>query len=742
MFRLDFMSYCQHRFQASKFFKKTITDHPLFDEFTFHHFKAKPARKHLGDDMFKINNSYESDPSTGSSVSDFLIFHFENGKKMIKFKNECTSNMPYIVSYFMQSLDGNDLTTTATTTPPPTLNTEWDFQSGTALKDYLFPSESNNSADHTFGKSSNSNQHHHRNHRQPNKSDRSMVNSSQESDFCGFTPTPALDVENANACLEKIPENLSIANDEYDGADDAIGTTEEHHTRHQDEMTTTTTRLGQHRLREKLCSTISEYGLEQTHASEEFSDQDVRCQIEMANNEQQLEARMSNVAVDECNDTHLTIEPTSSDEDENDESLYYLGSPPAAVHKDREEAEATATAAASTITNFHTHCTLDEDSNNAVDNAISNEQCTIGGSSTPKDLSFNGKLTKLQPSINESNVMPSNSNNDSHEKEDLTTTMINEKSSLKLQLQLETSREHINERSPDLFSEMGDFDATENEEAIQDNDIAAAAAATTTAADEDDDLGTDVSGINDSADIKTDDGSPNTVLSDKHIEKTERALNKRIQSLLTGIIPPPSVTFVQHDVADLLATYQRNITLMDVPSFITCNNNEKQTEETCDDVADAIPEMPKELEHIEWPQLKRANAFGVHYNRTKYTDNIEIMYMKLVERYVGQETVSSFTHSAKDDASAAAAAKKKPMRKLYVRFCKSLIFGIFSSKLTKKHWFLYLLSIRMSSPGNRLSHLARRRAIFSAANLQSQSSQPQLSGQSKLGQKTCVINAS
>lgn len=641
----------------------------------------------------------------------------------------------------MQSLDGNDLITKTTTTPPPTLNTEWDFQSGTALKDYLFPSESSNSTAHTFRKSSILNQHHHRNQQPPNKSDRSMVNSSQESDFYGFTPSSAVSVENANACLEKIPENSSIVNYDYDGADDACGTTEEHNSRYQNDIatTTTTTLLGQHRSREKLCSTISEYGLEQTIASEEFSDQDIRCQTEMANNEQQLKARMSNVAVDECNDTHLTIEPTSSDEDENDASLYFLGSPPAAAHKDHEEAIATATAV-STITNFHTHCTLDEDSNNAVDNAISNEQCTIGGSSTPKDLSFNGKLAKLQPSINESNVMPSNSSNnqsDSHEKEDLTTTMINEKSNLELQLQLETSREHINERSPDLFSEVGDFDATENE-AIQDDDIAAASATTTTV-DEDEDLGTDVSGINDSADIRTDDGSPTIVLSDKHLEKTERALNKRIQTLLTGIIPPPSITFAQHDVSDLLATYQRNITLMGVPSSITCNNNEKQAEETCDDVADAKPKMPKELEHIEWPELKRTKAFGLHYNRTKYTDNIEIMYMKLVERYVGQETVSSFTHSVRDDASATGAAKKKPMRKLYVPLRKSKIFSYYFFRLTKKkHLFLY----RMSSPGNRLSHLARRRAIFSAANLQSQSSQPQLSGQSKLGQKTCVINAS
>lgn len=46
---------------------------------------------------------------------------------------------------------------------------------------------------------------------------------------------------------------------------------------------------------------------------------------------------------------------------------------------------------------------------------------------------------------------------------------------------------------------------------------------------------------------------------------------------------------------------------------------------------------------------------------------------------------------------------------------------------------------RIASPGNRLSHLAKRRAVFSSANLQSQA---QLANASKLGQKTCVIDAS
>lgn len=70
--------------------------------------------------------------------------------------------------------------------------------------------------------------------------------------------------------------------------------------------------------------------------------------------------------------------------------------------------------------------------------------------------------------------------------------------------------------------------------------------------------------------------------------------------------------------------------------------------------------MPNVLDNLKWPQLERVNAYGLHYNRTKYTENIEMMYMKLVERNVGQETGSSFTNNV------STSAKKKPIRKLYV----------------------------------------------------------------------------
>lgn len=196
------------------------------------------------------------------------------------------------------------------------------------------------------------------------------------------------------------------------------------------------------------------------------------------------------------------------------------------------------------------------------------------------------------------------------------------------------SLKHINERSPDLFSDVDDLE-TETEINIEKNQHFAV-------------------DVNDSISSIKDDGTENVKSND--IEKTEKMLTRRIQTLLSGILPPPSVTFIQHDIGNLLSMYKRNITLMDFD-----NSNKKDIEESniCDQIS--LPIMPNVLDNIEWPQLEKVNAYGLHYNRTKYTENIEMMYMKLVERNVGQETGTSFTYNI------STSAKKKPIRKLYVK---------------------------------------------------------------------------
>lgn len=457
------------------------------------------------------------------------------------------------------------------------LNAEWDFQRGSALKDFLFASESESTR--KFGASSKC--------RQPNATVSSMVSSSQECEFYGFTPTSAAE---KSAPCESISENPL--------------------------------ELGNYAIENKLQSSDSlvkraigstECGSAQTIGSEEFSDQDIRCRNDMDKDEiRRCEQNEDNASP--SNVSRFTIEPTSSDDEEELTNR-------ATVLKIQDSSS-----------NLHT-LSINENSNNAVDNAIS---CTSSKPETElTDLSFNGKL-KPEPTISETtNSIHVSMKPETENKKDLNISNASDKSNLEWQLQLETSREHINERSPDLFSDDEDLDNDNNEHSAVD------VIDTTDAVD-----------VNDSTEVTNEEKDR---LTDNCIEKTERATSKRIQALLSGILPPPSVTFIQHDITNLLSIYKRNVALMEqtVPS----DEDSKRTE-TCDQMS--VPVMPKQLDNVEWPQLKRINAYGLHYNRTKYTDNIEMMYMKLVERNVGQETGTSFTFSM------STSAKKKPIRKLYV----------------------------------------------------------------------------
>lgn len=195
---------------------------------------------------------------------------------------------------------------------------------------------------------------------------------------------------------------------------------------------------------------------------------------------------------------------------------------------------------------------------------------------------------------------------------------------------METSREQINERSPDLFSDGDDFDTDTNHRHS-------------------------TASVNESHDesatsLKDDDKEHQPKNS---IEKTDRSISKHVQRLLSGILPPPSVTLVQHDIVSLLSMYRRNEVLMNIGI-----NSESDHQPTASNDRSTVPLMPQVLENVEWPNIEKINAYGVHYNRTKYTENIEMMYMKLVERNVGQETSTSFTHNQ------SMSAKKKPARKL------------------------------------------------------------------------------
>lgn len=338
--------------------------------------------------------------------------------------------------------------------------------------------------------------------------------------------------------------------------------------------------------------------LEKSNVSEEFSDQDVRFQIDMHKPDEIFNNTFENIS-------QYTIEPASSDDD---------------AHQTDESASD------NTITNLPT-LSVNENSSNAIDLTISSIKY-VREPELIKDLSFNGKLNTESKIIETNETSGISFGNPLQLPEipripDNETLNTSERSSLEMQLQLETSRELINERSPDLFS---DDEEDLEDEAVEAKNIkySTSVASTSISFEEKDNQ------------------------ADDYIEKNEKQISKRLQSLLSGILPPPTVTYVDHDITSLLTLYNKNVAMMDLDN--------KQNNIAADNQSKGW--MPKKLDHIEWPHIERVNAHGLHYNRTKYTNNLEIMYMKLVERNVGQETGSSFTYNV------SMSAKKKPIRKV------------------------------------------------------------------------------
>lgn len=174
-----------------------------------------------------------------------------------------------------------------------------------------------------------------------------------------------------------------------------------------------------------------------------------------------------------------------------------------------------------------------------------------------------------------------------------------------------------------------------------------------------------------SSGLTIDDGGNETL---RKLLTNETRLLKRMQRSLTGILPPPSVTASKLTISELLERYQTNVCLDREPIELT--HDESLFLPNC-----SIEETQK----LSWPDSKHIQGLGVCYNRSKTTEKIELVALDLVERYVGCETVSSYTTCVKSPQS----SKKRALKSKAV----------------------------MQSPGRRLSHLARRRAIFSSANL-------------------------
>lgn len=346
---------------------------------------------------------------------------------------------------------------------------------------------------------------------------------------------------------------------------------------------------------------------EPTFDSEEIPDQDIFCRNEMKKFANNLKCMRENT--DLLNVSKFSIEP-SSPQSENSGDI---------GNGTRRKSNATGILTLS----------LNENSCNAVDLPISVRKCD-DVKDIMADLSFNGKISNeiTQPSaIDVNGPMPiANAAETSDE------NVANNTSQSNLEIfRLETSREIMNEQSPDIFADD----------------------------DDDDDTGIDTSYVcenNTTNEYFGDDSQTTANVAETQFDvadlwnRKEKADIRRIQSVLSGILPPPSITFCQYDVSKMLELYKTNS-----ENLQTTDENSGASGDSAFSKTEFIPD---ELDGIEWPKVRNAAAHGVHYNRTKYSDSIEAMYMKVAERHIGHETSSSFTFDA------SANTVKKPVKKM------------------------------------------------------------------------------
>lgn len=134
----------------------------------------------------------------------------------------------------------------------------------------------------------------------------------------------------------------------------------------------------------------------------------------------------------------------------------------------------------------------------------------------------------------------------------------------------------------------------------------------------------------------------------RHIHESDKVILGRIQSSLSGVLPPPSVTILQYDISDLLTMYQQNFVRYTYESPLSSSANNISAPDTPPLECLFRPtHCIDELQQMEWPKCyAEARGHGIYYNRSVNSENIELLCMKYAERNIGAETTSSFAVSS------------------------------------------------------------------------------------------------
>lgn len=281
--------------------------------------------------------------------------------------------------------------------------------------------------------------------------------------------------------------------------------------------------------------------------------------------------------------------------------------------------------------NYHTGMELAELENscNAMDLDISCKE--DDETAANPDLSFNGRITELKAAgkddLTKSKVDdPDESLNIAEEVSERAMYVLGNEEPLKPALEVEQSEEerlhnesfevlkkedsskmlYINEKSPDFYNSRGDVlsDGEPREE----------------------------------AEVNTDEVKPSGVC--------DTSILAKMRSSLAGICPPPSVTRFQLSLSEMLSIYKKNVNETHPNPSVKSNSFFVPTHAT------------SKIESVEWPAIVSTQCLDVYYNKNDACEEIEELRLRYVDRYIGAETTTSFTHKIGPSSA------KKRMEKL------------------------------------------------------------------------------
>ncbi|XP_054738432.1 uncharacterized protein LOC129244684 isoform X1 [Anastrepha obliqua] len=168
--------------------------------------------------------------------------------------------------------------------------------------------------------------------------------------------------------------------------------------------------------------------------------------------------------------------------------------------------------------------------------------------------------------------------------------------------------------------------------------------------------------------------------------RREKELLRRIRKCLAGVPPPPSVTIPQLDMFSAVMSRKQDI--LDFTANIDTTDVQDSWSSSNEFASLLKPtHSVDESAEMGWRQVLAVRQHGFCFNLCKASENNEYLGLSVIERFIGAETASSYRNSPSSE-------KKRNAR----------------------------MKLLTQSPGNRLSHLARRRATFSSAQLATQKS--------------------